>query len=119
MEKSGPAPRDNLQQIDDRLTRGDSPSQVIGQLTPAARQDAVSWARQLPYFDELRGHFRNQVIAIARTVSKCGMTAFGLAFSGDGRVVERTVENGRRTEPRPTADFILQIQGGEVRVRYT
>ncbi len=106
-----------LQHIRDRLGQAAIPAEVIEELLPCTRSRAVTWAQRLPAWDEYRGQYSDQAVALARVVSLRAMRAFALALSADGRVVGRSSEN--KPWPTPTLRFVLRIGGEEVRVEYT
>jgi hypothetical protein len=110
---------DTLRRIQDRLGRGDPPARVIEELLPLTPDEAVGWARRLPAWDEYRGPFQGQAVALARVVSRRAMRAFGLAFSEDGRVVGRPREGRPWPAPIPVQTFRLAAGGEELGVEYT
>jgi hypothetical protein len=113
-----PEPQHTLSQMRDRLAQGTSPADLIRELVPRTRSQAVSWARRLPYWDEFRGHFPDQVVAAARLVSKRAMKEHGLAFDDEGRVLEEP-RDGRRRENQTTVSFPLTLGENTVTVTYT
>ncbi len=107
-----------LVHVQERLTQGVTPTQVIEALLPASRAQALAFARRLPLWEEFRDRFSPQVIAIARVISRRGMRLFGLALNTDGRVVEERQHQGAKRRDWPPRSFLLQIQGEEVCVEY-
>ncbi len=110
--------RDILQRIADRLAQGASTIDVIRELVPRTRSQAVFWARRLPYWDELRGRFPDRAIATARHISKRSMMEHGLAFDDEGRVLEEPGE-GRRRASETTCSFPLTLGEDTITVTYT
>jgi hypothetical protein len=114
-----PSLPDTLQHIQERLRQGLVPQQVIEELLPLTRTDAVTWTRRLSAWEEYGEQFPAQVVALARIVSLLAMRAFGLSLSEDGRVVERLREGKPGRTPKPSLTFLLAVGGEEVRVEYT
>ncbi len=108
-------PADTLQHIQTRLA-SETPINVIDALSPQSHAQAVTWSRRLPLWDEYRGDYTGQVVALARAVSRRAMREFGLVFDAEGRVVQK--EEGRRTEPQ-TKTWAMQIGEETIEVRYT
>ena len=117
-----PSLPDTLREIQDRLSQGLVPQQVIEELLPLTRSDAVTWTRRLPCWEEHDGQFPFQVIALARVISRQAMRAFDLKLSEDGRVVDGRREGERRqqlqTQPA-SLTFPLALGDQEMRVEYT
>src|SRR5438876_1073709 len=84
-----------------------SPIRLIEELLPRARADAVSWVRRLPLWDEYRGQFPDQVVALARVISRRAMKAFNLSLTDDGRVLQRHAEGKALPSPQPTLTYSL------------
>jgi hypothetical protein len=76
-----------LSRIHNRLTEGAALARIIEEFLPHSHSEAVAYARRLPLWDEYRGQFPSQVVAIARILSRRGMSQFGLILDHDGRVV--------------------------------
>jgi hypothetical protein len=93
--------------------------QVIAELLPRTRTEAVTWAQRLPAWDEYQGEYPDQVIGLARVVSRRAMRGFALTLSEDGRVVGRLREGKPGQTPEPSLTFLLAVGGEEVRVEYT
>jgi hypothetical protein len=110
---------DTLRRIQDRLGQGATAARVIEELLPRTPDEAVSWARRLPAWDEYRGPYQGQAVALARVVSRRAMRAFGLAFSEDGRVVDRPREGRPWPAPIPVQTFRLAAGGEELVVEFT
>jgi hypothetical protein len=108
-----------LQRIQTRLRQPVAPVQVIEELLPRTRTEAITWAQRLAAWDEYRGQYPGQVVALARVVSLRAMRTFGFTLSEDGRVVSRLREGKRWQTPTPSLSFRLEVQGEEVRVEYT
>lgn len=106
-----------LDQIASRLA-DTSPIDLIERLIPLARSDAITWARRLTHWDEYRGQHTDQVVAVARVISRRAMREFGLAITEDGRVVECNRQTPR-SEPKPEMTFPVVVAGQEVQVQYT
>jgi hypothetical protein len=116
---ASPSLSDTLQQIQDRLCRGLVPQQVIEELQPLTRADAVTWIRRLPGWVEFGGQFPPQVIALARVISQRAMRTFSLKLSEDGRVVPRNREAPPWKTPKSSMTFRLALGDEEVLVAYT
>ena len=114
-----PSLHDTLQQIQERLSRGQVPQQVIEELLPQTSAGAVTWARRLTGWEEFGGQFPPQVVALARLISRRAMRAYTLTLSEDGRVIDRTREGRVWQRPPPALTFRLAVQGQELRVEYT
>jgi hypothetical protein len=108
-----------LPRIQDRLTRGAAPAEVIAELLPRSREEAVAYARRLPLWDEYRGRYSDQAVALACVISRRAMREFGLAIGEDGRVTERFREGVTPPTPKPSLTFPLAVRGEDVRVEYT
>jgi hypothetical protein len=113
------APSETLQHLQDRLGRSAAPARIIEDLLPRTRADAVAWVRRLPLWDEYRGQYPDQVVALARVISRRAMREFDLAIGEDGRVLERVREGTPWNTPAPALTFPLAVGGEEVRVEYT
>jgi hypothetical protein len=110
--------RQTLTEIRDRLTRGEEPLAVVQAVSPCVRHDAVAWVRRLSVWEEYRGEFPDQVVAIARTVSRRAMRSFGLSISEDGRILD-SAQQRTGPAPQPTERFSLAVNGETLRVAYT
>lgn len=108
-------PLPTLQHIADRLA-DTPPLDVINELSPKLKSDAISWARHLPAWDEYRGQASDQVLAIARTVSRRAMKAFNLEIDREGRVAERQERWSRPDEM--LCSFPMKIGEETVEVRF-
>lgn len=108
-------PVEALQHIQTRLAL-ETPLDLIDALSPQSQHQAVTWARRLPLWDEYRGEYPAQAVALARAVSRRAMREFGLVFDAEGRVVEK--EQGRRKEPQ-TKTWTMQIGEETIEVRHT
>jgi hypothetical protein len=112
-------PHPLLSTIRDRLAQGTAPTTVIEELAPQSPVTALALGRRLPLWDEARGEFSSQVVAIARILSRRGMAQYGLSFDSTGRVVEkRVLHPGASAKHLPTRRFPLTVAGQEVRVEY-
>jgi hypothetical protein len=109
------SPADILQQIQARLAQ-QPPTQIIEELSPRTRTDAVSWARRLPLWDDFSRDITNQAIAVARVISRRAMREYGLTFDSDGRVGEQKPLSS--SPERPTRIFHMKIGEETVEVRY-
>ena len=109
-------PSEILQQIQDGLVSS-TPAQLIEKLLPFTDAEAVTWVRRLPFWEEFRGEFSGQAIAVARLVSLRSMREFGLAFDRQGKVVPEDQPFGY--VEKPTSIFPLKIGEDTVNVRYT
>lgn len=107
-----------LARIQARLSEGAYPPVLIEEMLPRTRDDALSWARHLSYWDEYQPHYPAQVIALARLVSRRSMREFRLTLRKDGRVVEQPREVKPWKTP-PAVTFSLELAGEPVRVHYT
>lgn len=114
-----PSLLDTLKHIQERLSHGLGPQQVIEELLPQTRTDAMTWGRRLPGWEEYGGPFPAQVVALARVVSLRAMRAYRLTLNEDGRVVERRREEQPWKPQKPSLTFPLALGGEEVRVEYT
>jgi hypothetical protein len=114
-----PHPHDTLQRIQERLSQGLTPQQVIEQLLPRTHGDAMTWAGRLPGWDEYRGQYPAQTVALARVISRRAMRTFGLTLSEDGRVVDGHHKGKPCPTPKPSLAFRLAIRGEELQVEYT
>jgi hypothetical protein len=112
-------PLGKLQDIQERLSQGHPPTQVIETLSPQTRTDAESWLRRLPIWTEFAGQVPAQVIALARIISQRAMRYFQLKLSDDGRVVSSQFSGPPFETPRPSKSFKLSLSGEEIRVEYT
>jgi hypothetical protein len=116
---SAPSPHDILDQIQARLNEGTSPAQVIAELLPRTRAEAVGWGRRLPAWDEYRGQYPGQTVAVARLVSRQALRAFRLILTEYGQVIDKPGEQGRHRTPEPSLRFRLALGDEEVCVAYT
>jgi hypothetical protein len=110
---------DTLQQIQERLSEGLVPQQVIEELSPSTRADAVTWIRRLSIWAEYTEQFPVQTVAIARLISQRARREFSLKLTEDGRVIDSQHQGPSWQTPRPTSKFRLKLQGEEVGVEYT
>ncbi len=113
---------DTLRQIQDRLSRlshRGAPADLIAELLPSTRAEAVTWARRTAGWDEYRGRYPGQAVAVARVVSRRAMRAFDLTLTEDGRVLDRHAEGLPFRPPEPTRVFPLDVGGEAVKVEYT
>jgi hypothetical protein len=109
-----------LPEIRDRLDQGAAPTDIIEQLTPRSRDAGAALARRLPLWDEYRGEYSDQVIAIARVLSLRAMGRFGLAFDNGVRLVTSTKERGgSKPRARPSWRFSVPLSGESIDVVYT
>lgn len=113
-----PSPASVLQSIQDRLAQDDV-LPIIEQSMPRTLTDAITWARCLPFWEEFKGQFPDQAIAVARVLSRRAMKEFGLAFDDQGRVVEKKHIKRAAHVGKPTSTFPLQIAEETVQVEYT
>jgi hypothetical protein len=114
------SPQNTLKHIQDRLGQGGKPTQIITDLLPQNRSDALTWGQRLSGWDEYRTQFSGQIIAIARVISKRAMRLHGLAFDDEGRVVEsRSLVERNTWIKKPSRCFPLQIGEDCVTVEYT
>jgi hypothetical protein len=109
-------PHDALDQIQALLNQGAPPLRLIADLRPRTRAEAIAWARRLTAWDEERGRYPDQAVALTRLISRHALRAFGLTVSEDGRVIERPAEAGWSAPPQ---SFSLAVRDQEVRVEYT
>jgi hypothetical protein len=110
---------DTLQRLHDSLSQGIPPTRLIEELLPRTRADALAWARRLPLWDEYRGQFSDQVVALARVISRRAMKAFHLSLTEDGRLRQPHAEGKALPAPQPSLTFSLTINGEKIRVEYT
>ncbi len=113
------SPEDTLALIHKRLDQGASPATVINELLPQTRDEALSWGRQLPIWEEYHRQYPAQAIALARVISRRAMRQHGMTLRKDGRVVKQPAEGKGWKTPGPAATFLLTIGGEQVRVEYT
>src|SRR5262249_704667 len=113
------SPQDLLDQLQSRLAEGAPPAQVIAELLPPTRPDAVRGARRLPGRDEERARSPGQVVALARVISRQALRTFRLLLTGEGRVIDKPAENARWQRPEPAQRFRLTLNGEDVCVAYT
>jgi hypothetical protein len=111
-------PADILHRIQDGVAQNPDPLPLIEQLAARTPADAIQWARRLPLWDDFRGQYPGNVVAVARLISRRAMKEFRLVFDAEGRVVEEKEIRPGVPEPRPTT-FPLQIGDETVEVRYT
>jgi hypothetical protein len=110
---------ETLQRIQDALNRPTDVLALIEQFSPLSLPGAMIWARRRPVWDEYRGQFPDQVIDIARVISRRAMREFGLSFSEDGRVLTIRSETERTDSPCPADVFRLTVRGEPITVEYT
>jgi hypothetical protein len=109
-----------LSTIRDRLAQGTAPATVIEELAPKSPANALALGRRLSLWDEARGEFSAQVVAIARILSRRAMAQHGLSFDSAGRVVDKRVLQHRPSANQPVVRrFPLTVAGQELRVEYT
>jgi hypothetical protein len=113
------SPHDTLNRIQTLLSQGTPPARLITGMLPRSRDEAIGWARRLPGWDEERGRYPDQAIAIARLISRQAMRTFRLNLSEDGQVIERPDAGGRRPPPEPPQQFRLALGDEEIIVAYT
>jgi hypothetical protein len=109
---------ETLQRIQEALNRPTDVLPLIEQFVPRTLPDAMIWAGRRPVWDEYRGQFPDQVIDIARVISRRAMREFGLSFSEDGRVLKPRTRAERSQPPGPTEVFRLSVRGEPVKVEY-
>src|SRR5207244_1037333 len=107
-----------LTQLKDHLSQGTAPMQVIEEFLPRLRADALAWARRLSLWDEYRGQFPPQVVALARVLSRRAMRQFGLLLDQDGHVVSEQGQQVARPAACPRLCFPLRVRDEEVQVEY-
>jgi hypothetical protein len=112
-------PIDVLRLIELRLARSTAPAALIEEMLPHTHDEAVTWARRLPIWEEYRGCCPARVIALARLISRRAMQEHDLILTEDGRVTERPREATRRPTPQPALVFALCGGEAEIRVEYT
>jgi hypothetical protein len=110
---------DALDRIQSLLSQGTPPARLIADLRPRTHDEAIAWARRLTGWEEERGRYPDQAVAIARIISRQAMRAFSMTVSEDGRVIERSDAGGRRPPPAPVQRFRLAVGDEEVSVAYT
>ena len=88
-----------LQDIQDRLSET-SPLPLIEELLPRCRTEAPTWARRLPGWEQYRGQFADQVIGLARIISRRAMKEHALRFNDEGR-------EGAAKKPRPRQGMLF------------
>ncbi len=84
------------------LADGHGPRQVIDQLAPQTRAEALHLARRLPLLDERPAGDRGA--AAARLATRIGLKRYGLAFTPTGSVGDDLTYRGHTTPP-PTSTF--------------
>jgi hypothetical protein len=114
-----PSQEETLQRIQQRLDQGAAPAAIIEEMMPKSRDGAVFWGRRLTGWEEYRDQYPDQVIALARVISRRAMQQYRLMLREDGRVVERRAEGKGWKTPLPAAAFPLMVAGEEVHVTYT
>jgi hypothetical protein len=112
-------PHDALDRIQSLLSQGTPPARLIADLLPRTRAEAIGWVRRLSGWDEERGRYPDQAVAVARIISRQAMRAFRLTLSEDGRVMERPDAGGRQPPPPAVQRFRLAVGDEEVTVAYT
>src|ERR1700722_779112 len=117
--RSLPSLPDTLKHIQERLSQGLAPQQVIEELLPLTRTDAMTWLRRLSIWTEYAEQFPVQTVALARLISLRARREFALTLTGDGRVIDSRHQGLSWPTPRPTSKFRLNLQGEEVCVEYT
>jgi len=113
-----PDPHPLLTRIHDRLNQGIATRQIIEEFLPATRAEALAYARRLPLWDEYRGGFSPQVVAIARVLSRRGMSQFGFILDRDGHVAPQLPHRGGKAPAYPRRNFPMRVGDEEVRVEY-
>lgn len=81
------------------LAEGLTPQEVVTQLTPPTKPEAVALARRLPLLHERPDADRGA--ACVRLAARAGMRRFRLAFAPDGRVADDPAYNRPRADPAP------------------
>jgi len=79
----------------------------------------MAFARRIALWEEFRGEYGNQAVAIAAAVSRRGMKEFSLEFSQEGRLGERWTQRGRNYPPPPCLRIPITVAGEEVIAEYT
>lgn len=110
-------PEATLELIRTRLAATD-PIDLAIELTPTTRTEAVPWTRRLAHWDEFRGRFPDQAVAVARVISTRAMRRFDLAIDAAGRVRDDKPRRSFAT-PDPALTFPLDAAGATVTVEYT
>src|ERR1700722_14222915 len=104
-----PSLPDTLKHIQERMSQGLGPQQVIEELLPLTRTDAVTWLRRLSIWAEYAEQFPVQTVALARLISPRARREFSLKLTEDGRVIDSKHQGPPCQTPRPTKKFRLSI----------
>jgi hypothetical protein len=111
-------PRRLLAALRDRLGAGLSPAEVVEEFQPVTKAQALAYARRMPLWDEYRGEFSGQAVALARVLSRRAMRRYGLTLTAEGRVVEDPLRRPGRARAAPRRCFPLRVGDDEPRVEY-
>ena len=114
-----PPPHAILERIQARLNQDAAATQVIEELLPHTRAEALTWAQRLTGWDEFRGQHPDQAIGIVRSISQRSLREFSLILNQECRIIDKPAERGQYLRPEPSQRFRLPIQGEEVCVAYT